>query len=293
MPVGGISASSGVTSSGTSVDVVARIGDTDVTADDMRATIASLTPDEQAAVAADPVTLDKVIRTLLMERVVMKEILAKQWDQKPEVKAHLERVREMTLADMYLQSVSNPSDNYPSDAELHTAYDAHKGALMVPHQFLLTQIFIADPINAEKDVDDKAQAKLAGIAKELQQPGADFATIARNESDDKASAAQGGEMGWMKDEKMAPRIRAQAHILAKGAISPTVRLADGWHILKLLDSKDISVAPFDDVKVKLAQLLRAERARDNRLVYLNKLLGEHPVTINDDAVSNLLKKPDK
>jgi hypothetical protein len=290
IPPGGITASVG----DNRIDdpnVIARV--VNITIEDMRATIASLDPDEQAAVAADPVALNKVVRTILMEQVVLKDISLKQWDQQPAVKARLERVRETTLAGMYLQSVSKPPDVFPSDAELREAYETHKAAFSVPHQFLITQIFVAVAINADKDANDKAQSKLERIINELQQQGADFAAIARSESDDKASGAQGGEMGWVGDDKMAPRIRAMAHALAKGATSIPVRLMDGWHILKLLDTKDVSPAPFDDVKGKLAEALRADREHTNRMAYLDKLLGEYPVTINDQAVSGLLQKPDK
>ena len=119
-------------------------------------------------------------------------------------------------------------------------------------------------------------------------PGADFAAIAEKESDDKLSAQQGGEMGWMGEDKLAPRIRDMAHVLRKGGISVPVRLADGWHILKLLDTKDFSPPPFDAAKVKLAQVLRAERERTDQLAYLSKLLEQNPVSINNNVIETLL-----
>lgn len=277
----------------TDPNIIARIGNTEVTTDEVRAAIASLTPQEQAEIAGDQVMLNKAVRLILMQRVVMKELLSKQFDKQPDVSAHIERVRETTLTDMYLESVSKPPADYPSDAELHAAYDAHKTAFTVPHQFLLAQIFVGVAINAEKETSDKAQNKVDAILTELKQPDADFAAIAKKESEDKKSADNNGEMGWIKDDKMPARIRAQAYVLKKGAISVPVRLMDGWHILKMIDYKDVSVAPFSEVKDQLAETMRAQRQVENRLLFLNKLLGDNPLTINDQAVSLVLKKPAK
>ena len=292
VPATGLSVSAGDVQI-TDPNVIARIENTDITVDEMRATLASLDPDQQAAVAADPAMLYKVVRMILMERVILKEITSKQWDQQPAVKAHLEKVRITTLSEMYLHSVAKPPDDFPSEAELRQAYEDHKAALAVPHQFLTSQIFIAVPADAAKDVNEKAQVRLDAIMKELQPPIADFAAIAKKESDDKLSAQQDGEMGWMNDDKMAPKILSAVRVLAKGAISEPVRLTDGWHILKLVDTKDFSPAAFDDVKEKLADVLRMDRERINRLNYINKLLEEYPVTINDAAVPALLKKAKK
>ena len=285
-----------VSTNGTQItdpNVIARVGKTDVTLDEMRAAIASLGPDQQAALASNPTYLEKIVRLILMERVIMNEIASTKWDEQSSVKSRLEMVRTSALSDLYLQAMSKPPDNYPSDAELQQAYDAHKAELSIPHQFLVSQIFVAVPIKASKDVSDQAAARLDGIIKELQDPNADFAAIAKKESDDKASAQQGGEMGWMSDDHMAPRIRTAAHSLAKGELSSPIRLTDGWHILKMLDFRDFAPVPLDQVKARLVEMLRVQRERDNRLAYVNKLLEECPVTLNDAALPSLLNNAKK
>ena len=92
---GGISASAGdavMDSSSAGPDVIGRIGDTDIkTVDDIRAVIQTLDPSEQAAMAADPALLKRVVLTLLVEPMVVNEITSKKWDQQPEVQAHLEQ----------------------------------------------------------------------------------------------------------------------------------------------------------------------------------------------------------
>ncbi len=89
-------------------DVVARVGDANVSADDIRGYIAALGPREQAALAQDPALLNQAVRMLLANRLVLQEVLAKKWDQQPNVVAQLDRLREGALVELYLQSVSTP-----------------------------------------------------------------------------------------------------------------------------------------------------------------------------------------
>jgi peptidylprolyl isomerase len=107
-------------------DVIARIGDSEVTAGELRTAIANLDPNTQAAAAKDPQALSKLVRLILAQRLVLKEALEKKWDQNPGVVNTLNQVRNNAIAQTYLQSVSTPPETYPSDAEVQTTYDANK-----------------------------------------------------------------------------------------------------------------------------------------------------------------------
>src|ERR1700730_4326500 len=165
-------------------NVIARVGDTEVKLDECRSTIESLDAKDQAALARDPSLLNQTVRTLLMRRVVLKEALAKHWDTEPAVATLIQRARDNAVVESYLQSVSKPPDSYPSEAELLAAYYARKSQLLVPRQFRIAQIFVALPKNADKTSTEKAQTKLETIKKSLHQSGADFATVAKANSEE-------------------------------------------------------------------------------------------------------------
>ena len=99
-------------------DVIARVGDSDVTADEIRAVIGLLDPRQQAALARDPALLSQTVRTLLANRLVLKEALAKKWDQQPAVTAQIELARENAIVESYLQSLTTPPADYPGEADL-------------------------------------------------------------------------------------------------------------------------------------------------------------------------------
>jgi parvulin-like peptidyl-prolyl isomerase len=269
---------------GSGDNVVARVGNTDVSADDLRAYLAALGPREQAAVAKDPALLNQAVQLLLANRLVLQEVIAKKWDQQPGIAAQLDRMRDGALVELYLQSVSAPSANFPSDDELQKVYDANRSAMLVPRQFQLAQIFVALPKDADKATEDKARQSLDDAVRKLKMPGADFTAIAHTVND----AKDVSDLGWVVENQIRPEIRAQVIGLAKDAVSEPIKLDDGWHVLKLIDTKAAYTRTLPEVRDQLVGQMRTERATALRRTYLAELLKQHPPLVNELALSSLL-----
>ncbi len=215
-----------------SSEIVARVGDANLSADDIRGYVAALAPREQGALAQDPALLSQAVRMMLANRVVLQEVIAKKWDQQPDVAAQLDRIRENALIELYLQTASTPPSSYPSDDELQKVYDANRAALLMPRQFQLAQIFVPSPKDADKATEDRAKKAVEDIQRKLKAPAADFAAIAIEAGD-----KNGGDLGWVAETQIRPEIRTPVMGLGKNALSEPIRLDDGWHIIKLVDTK--------------------------------------------------------
>jgi peptidylprolyl isomerase len=272
----------------TAEEPVARVGGMDVGGAEIRAYLDTLGAQEKAAIAKEPALLPQVVRAYLARQAVLKEARARKWDQDPAVKAQLDRVREEAIVELYLTAVSQPDPKYPSDAEVEAAYVANRAAFQVPRQFRVAQIFVAARAG-EKDAEEAARKRVDELVKKLERKGADFAAIAAAESDDKAAASRGGEIGWLTEEQMVPGIRATVVGLAPGAASAPVRLDDGWHVVKVLETKPPSTRPLAEVRGAIAAQLRAERTKANRQAFLAKLLEQNAPAINELALSKLVK----
>ena len=268
-------------------DIVARVGEVNLSADDVRAYVAALGPREQEALAQDPALLSQAVRMILAGRLVTQEVATKKWDQQPGVAAQLDRIRENALSELYLQSVSTPPANYPSDEELQKVYDANRTALLVPRQFQLAQIFIAAPKDADKAAADTAKKTVDDIARRLKASGADFAAIA-NENAALGDAKNGGDLGWVPENQIRPEIRTQVIGLAKNAVSEPIKLDDGWHIIKLVDTKASYTRTLPEVRDQLVQQMRIERAKALRQAYLGELIKRNPPVLNEIALSKVL-----
>jgi parvulin-like peptidyl-prolyl isomerase len=256
--------------------VVGSIGEIELHQSEIVASLGTLGAVDKEALERDPSSLNQLVRSLLVQRVVMKEALEKKWDEEPSIQVLLKSAREAAISDSYLKSVSRPPESYPSEAELKLAYENGRAALTVPRSFRLAQIFVTD------------ESKLKAVQQRLKDKATSFAQVAREISEEKESASRDGEIGWLREQQIQPEILAQLPKLSVNAVSAPVKLKDGWHILKVLDVREAFTPIFEQVRVQLAQRLRAEKTRENMQSHVSELLHDHPVAVNEVALSKLL-----
>ncbi|MCB1276968.1 peptidylprolyl isomerase [Prosthecobacter sp.] len=268
--------------------VVGSIGDIELHESEVLSSLGSLTNVDKEALSRDSAMLSKLVRSMLIQRVILQEALEKKWDEETSIQLLLKSTREAAITDSYLKSINSPPASYPDETELRAAYEAGRESLTVPRSFRLAQIYVADPEGADKQSSAKAKARLESVLKRLQQTGADFGLIALELSEEKESASRNGEIGWLTEKQIQPEILQQLPKLSLNVISNPVRLKDGWHILKVLDAREPFTPIFDQVRVQLAQRLRAEKTRANMQAYMAEMLHKHPVAVNEVALSKLL-----
>ena len=258
-----------------------------MSAAELRASLGALSAADKAAAARDPKLMQQWARTFLVQRLVLEEAVAHQWDRQPEVQALLEQARKTTLVDSYLKSLSQPADQYPSEAEMKQAYEAKKASFFVPKTYLLAQIFVAASKESAPADQERARQKLATLQEALRQPKADFAELAHSQSEDPGSAAQGGEIGWLTESQIQPEIRAKFPELKHHVVSDPISLADGWHIFQVRDVREPHTLTFEQVRESLAQEMRAQATQSRAQAYLTKLLQDHPPQINETSLAKV------
>lgn len=269
-------------------EVIARVGGTELKASDIRTYLAALSPSDRAALAQNPAGLSQFVRLILVNQIVLKQALAKQWDQQPENAALLQRVRESAVTEAYLQSVSKPAENYPSDAEIQPIYDANKAAFALPRQYRLAQIYVRSGKDADQSAKDKADQKVADIAAQLKQPNADFAAIAKAKSDAADTGARGGEVGWVTEAQLRPEVKTLIVGLIKGGVTDSIQVDDGFEFIKVLDIKEPRTQTFSEVREALAQRMRQEQVAANRRAFVAELLKQNAPIINELALSKVI-----
>jgi parvulin-like peptidyl-prolyl isomerase len=268
--------------------VIAKVGDTEVRADDIKPFLEKLPVRDQLILAKDAAAMNEFVKGIIIQQLVYKEALSKKWEQQDQVVAQLEKIRQQAITQSYLQSLSTPQKDYPSQADLQAAYDLLKknNALQVPKQYHLAQIYVACPKGADRDTEEKAKAKVDAVVKAIKT--GDFATTAKSQSDDSSSYERGGDLGFLAESQIQPEIRTAATSLLKGGVSDPIRLNDGWHVIKLVEIREPYTATLDEVKNSLATELRTQRAQALGKAYLAKLIQQNPITLNEIAISKLI-----
>ncbi|MDR3388901.1 MAG: SurA N-terminal domain-containing protein [Rudaea sp.] len=148
------------------------------------------------------------------------------------------------------------------DAVLKQRYEEQKSHFVSPEQRLASHILVKVDKNADAAAQKAALEKAQAIAKQAKSVK-DFAALAKTDSDDLGSKAQGGDLGWLDKGVTDPAFEAALFAMNKGDISDPVKSDEGYHIIQLRDVRPEKVRSFDEVKGDLAkQYLAGERERE-------------------------------
>ena len=266
-------------------DVVARMGTTDITAQTLRNFVRTLDPAVRKQALADPAVMARLVRAELARMAVLKEAEAQKWEQRPEVAQEIQRVRDEAVTASFLKSVSAPPADYPSEAEIKSAYDLNRDALMAPRQYRLSQIFVALPAGGDVKAEAAAKQRADELARKARaqgtkSEGADFDALAKANSDARPGE-QAGDLGWADEPRIVPEIRSQIVGMAQGEVSDPIRAGSGWHIIRMDDTRPAAPRPLAEIHDQLAAALRQRKAEANEQAYLNGLLAKSPITVNE------------
>ena len=144
-------------------------------------------------------------------------------------------------------------DAAPSDDDLKKRYEDEKQRFVQPEQRLVSHILINVPANATPDQQKAALAKAEKIAAQAT-PG-NFASLAKQDSEDLGSKIQGGDLGWLQKGVTNAPFEAAMFALQKNQISKPVLSPDGYHIIFLRDLRSGETKPFNDVRDQLVKEL--------------------------------------
>jgi peptidylprolyl isomerase len=270
-------------------DVVARLGTTDITAAMLRTFVGTLDPAVRKRAASDPALMAQLVRAELARMAVLKAAQAQKWDQRPEVIQQIQRVRDEAVTSNYLMSVSAPPADYPSTADIQSAYDLNRDALMAPRQYRLSQIFVALPAGGDAKAEAAARQQADDMAHKAKGAGANFDALVKANADTKAAPEQGGDLGWASEAEIVPEIRSQIAGLGQGEVSDPIRTASGWHIIRLDDTKPAAPRPLAEVRDQLVAALRQRKMQANEQAYLNGLLAKSPVSVNEVGLKKIFE----
>ncbi|KGM55474.1 peptidylprolyl isomerase [Lysobacter daejeonensis GH1-9] len=178
------------------------------------------------------------------------------------------RAKEMvSLEYVVLDGASLPPPPPADEATLRQRYEQEKGKFAAAEERLASHILVQVAEGADAATQKAAEAKATKLAAEAKAAGADFAAIARANSDDTGSKATGGELGWVSKGMMDPGFEEALFSMKAGEISGPVKSAFGWHVIQLREVKGSAQQPFEAVRDALA----AEQAQADRERAFNDL----------------------
>lgn len=148
-----------------------------------------------------------------------------------------------------------------TDDQLQQAYRDNRESYQIPERVKVRHILIKTQ-GKPKEEAPKLRAKADALLKQLQ-GGADFADLAKKNSEDPGSAEKGGELGWIAHGQTVPNFDKAAFALKPGQLSGVIETEYGYHILQAEDKQTAHTQTFDEVKPQLQADLQKQTASDN------------------------------
>lgn len=230
--------------------------------------------------------------------------------------------QQRTLSTITLRAEDYRHEAKIDDEKIRAYYDDNIAQFMTEEQLSIEYVeFSADNLGSQIDVseetlrewyaghvddyaiaDESAQRDTLLAIRKRAMAGEDFAALAKEFSEDKASAETGGDIGWLTRNVMEPAFDEALFSMKKGEISEPVRTSFGLHLIKLtdikgeerrashillsVDDKKLRTRSFEEVREQLEADYRAresERLFAEQYELLNNLSYEQPTTLEPVA----------
>ena len=147
----------------------------------------------------------------------------------------------------------------PTDEELQKFYTQNQESFRTPERAKVRHILLMT-----KDKPAAEEAKLKAKADDLLKQvraGADFAKLARENSEDPGSKDKGGEYEVQRNGQMVKPFEDAAFTLKPGQ-SDVVKTEYGYHVFQVMERNAAGIRPFSEVKAELAAQLKKQRVAD-------------------------------
>ncbi len=230
------------------VDVVATVGDVDITKTDFDAYLSY-----KRILSEDPSVQSRALDELIARESLAQAIAEQELLSSAEIAAELAEMRRQALISRYFDKYleARITDDMVRAFYANNISDYEARRAKVAHILIRTNARMGEPERA---------AKLT-LAREIYSKlnsGEDFAQLASTYSEDQVSGKKGGDLGWLSEGAVSPEFSDKAFTLEIGHYTEPFMTAYGYHIVKLLEGPQISRKPVEAVESQIRYQLRKE-----------------------------------
>jgi peptidyl-prolyl cis-trans isomerase D len=152
-------------------------------------------------------------------------------------------------------------------------YQGHQKDYQVPDEVKVRHILIKVPAGADAKTDAAAKQKAEDLLKQIK-GGADFAALAKANSDDPGSKEQGGELGMIQRGVTVPAFEKAAFDLQPGKTSDVIKTQFGYHILQVEEKQTAHLKPLEEVKAQIVATLTRQQEAEQQAAFAQQLATE-------------------
>lgn len=174
------------------------------------------------------------------------------------------------------------------EAALKDYYEQSKEKFATPERRHAQHILIT---TGDGVTDEQARKKAEELTAQAK-AGADFAALAKANSKDAGSAAQGGDLGWQERGMSVGPFDDALFSMSPGEVRGPVKTQFGYHVIKLEGVQPGGVRPFDEVRAEVEADYRNDRAQSIFYDESQKLADAAFSSLTElDSVAKLMNVP--
>ncbi|PYR10863.1 MAG: hypothetical protein DMF99_10455 [Acidobacteria bacterium] len=193
----------------------------------------------------------------------------------------VDHVRQQSRAQLQVSKIIDAeiaSTALVQESDIGAFYEQNLPRFKQDESVHASHILIAASENATPGQKAEARSKAQSLLRKVR-GGADFATVARAESQDPGTAQNGGDLGFFAKGRMTPAFEAAAFKLKAGEISGVVETPFGFHIIRLHERRAPRTATLTEVSGQIKQFLEQGR-RDQKLeTFIQQVRGKSKIDI--------------
>jgi len=156
-----------------------------------------------------------------------------------------------------------------TDAQVEAEYNRRSAEFSTEEEIHASHILLRTENRDEEEVRARAEDVLAKV-----RAGADFAELAREYSDDESTREAGGDLGYFPRGRMIEEFETVAFDMEVGATSDLVRSSFGFHVIRLIDRREATVRPLEEVRQSLRDELASAAAEAQTATQVRQLTDE-------------------
>ena len=183
------------------------------------------------------------------------------------------------VVDMQRGEISDPIHS-PSGYHIILVEDFKGGERHMVKQTRARQILV---VTNEITSDNEARTRLEQLKTRID-GGDDFGTLAQSNSDDRSSAIEGGDLGWVTPGDLLPEFEKQMDSLEINEVSEPFRTEFGWHIVQVLDRREYDSTE-EVQKAEARTAIRKRKFNEETELYLRRLRDEAYVDIRLNQIN--------
>lgn len=199
--------------------------------------------------------------------------------------ADLRKQLERTMMVQQVQQQEIMGKLQVTDTEMKSYYDAHKDEFNTVPSITLREITINVPTTAQGinvAQDDEAKAKAAEVRAKIV-AGEPFARLAADYSDS-GSKANGGLVGPLQRSDLSEDLQKAIAGLKTGGVTPVLRTARGYQIIKIENLQETTTRSFEDAKADIADKIAGTKREGEFKKYITALRSEAIIDWKNDEV---------